>query len=303
MGVDTFKVKDSIFKIFPENGNNLFSWTFKGEEIFYYPENFVEERQKFYNGGNPILFPSVGRTWLIEEDKRTLGKYKIYGEEKLYNMPLHGFVDLGEWEKVEETEEDDLVKVKYKFFYNNLKNEYYPFSVDFFIEYILNEKKLTIISEIINNSDKIVPFAYGLHPYFYFRKDNNNIEVVLNCRKEIILDDEMKIGVGEKDFNEKKIPIISGKYYERAFKEIETNTAEIINRSTGRSVQIVYDENVEILVLYSVEDKDFVCLEPWTRGLGGFGSLSIKNYEQGNKLIFLKPGESKKIEISYIIKP
>ncbi len=302
MIVDTFEVKDSIFKILPENGNNLYSWTFKGEEIFYYPEKFVEERQKFYNGGNPILFPSVGRTWLIEGDKRILGKYKIYGEEKLYNMPLHGFVDSGKWEKIDETAEDDLAKVRYKFSYDNLKDEYYPFSVDFFIEYLLNEKKLTIISEIVNNSDRIVPVAYGLHPYFYFRKDDG-IEVAINCGKEIILDEEMKIGVGERDFDEKKIPVISGKYYERAFKETEKNTAEIINKTTGKSIQIVYDDNIEILVLYSVEDRDFVCLEPWTRGLGGFGSLNIKDYEKGNKLIFLKPAESKKIEISYMVKP
>ena len=49
---------------------------------------------------------------------------------------------------------------------NDKTLENYPFDFQLQIKYTLQEKKLIIAYEVINNSDKKMPFSLGAHPAF-----------------------------------------------------------------------------------------------------------------------------------------
>ena len=48
---------------------------------------------------------------------------------------------------------------------------------------------------------------------------------------------------------------------------------QLVDRPAGHTINIDFDETAELLVVYAPGGADFMCLEPWTRGLGGFGAL------------------------------
>ena len=54
----------------------------------YCPEDLPGSAQKITGGGNPLLFPSVGRTWDHSSGVPVVGTYRIYGLDKTYFMTL-----------------------------------------------------------------------------------------------------------------------------------------------------------------------------------------------------------------------
>ena len=66
---------------------------------------------------------------------------------------------------------------------------------------------------------------------------------------------------------------------------------QLIDRPAGRTINVDFDQSAEMLVVYAPDSADFMCLEPWTRGLGGFAALREPGWEKGKAVPVLEAGE------------
>ncbi len=51
----------SVLRFAPQAGGRLLSWIIDGEEVIHWPENADWSQPARIRGGNPLLFPFLGR--------------------------------------------------------------------------------------------------------------------------------------------------------------------------------------------------------------------------------------------------
>src|SRR5690606_21833708 len=108
------------------------------------------------HGGNPILFPFAGRSFVDGE----MGKW-VY-EKKTLPMPLHGFAQAGDYELVDVR--DSGFEVLLKPTETDLLA--YPFKYEFSVVYRFQELSFGVEFRLKNLDDKIIPWSPGHHFYF-----------------------------------------------------------------------------------------------------------------------------------------
>lgn len=129
--VDTYQIDNkNSFSIAQSWGCNIFSWIVDGKEIMFCPEGYPEAAFKITGGGNPILLPSVGRTWDQSSGEPVLGNYRIYGIDRTFFMPNHGILFFCKWNKIEENQTQDSASVAYELIIpDEVKEKNYPFDL------------------------------------------------------------------------------------------------------------------------------------------------------------------------------
>ncbi len=302
--------KNIIF-VAPAMGCNVFSWISEGKEVFFIPDDFFQMGDPL-RGGNPVLFPSVGRTWKQVPGKEPAAeKYGIRASRKSYTMPCHGIASQGTWTKVSggvlnrdfsaNTAESASVSTAYEFTPNpEAVEKHYPFSVSLTLAYVLCRRSLTIYAVMRNTGDRPAPAAFGLHPYFRI-EDKAETVINLPCKYRVMLHPELLIPDGRKQHLEGPIRLDPEKTYDMAFGGIKGENATIRDGRTGRNIHIRYNNAVSMFVLYSGKDTSFLCLEPWTSGLGGYASLSEKGWETRAEVPVIPQHEEKVFTAVYRI--
>ncbi len=300
--MDIYRLKpDSSVAIAPEYGCNLFSWNVNGKELLYCPKGFSENSCEFFSGGNPVLFPSVGRTWARSSGKPIADIYRIHGKKGVYKMPCHGILPFGEWVKESEEIAEEHVQVEYSFSYNeNIFSEYYPFRVSFNLSFTLTHTTIRIKGSFTNRGEIPAPFAFGLHPYFRIA-DRDCVQLHIPATKRVELDPSLLIPTGKESPALSSLSLKKGQVYDIAFSGLNENRASIIDRKMEQAIHIDFDKNIEMFVIYSGADSDFICLEPWTRGLGAYEFLASDNWQNGRRINVLQPGENKTVMIDYSV--
>jgi galactose mutarotase-like enzyme len=302
MKLDEYALRpDAAFSIAPEFGCNLISWTVAGRPVLYCPENFSFRTEDFYHAGNPILFPSVGRTWDRSGDEPVSERYRICGHARPFQMPIHGLLTLGQWAKMEEDISADAITVQYRLILPPAVMEnHYPFPVTFRLRYTLKAASVRMEAFIENCGTGPAPFAFGLHPYFSVMT-RDAVEIQLPCRSRMVLDPTLLIPVGKEPMDSSIFHLERDKTYDMGFTDVAGRQAVLIDIRAGRRVQIDFDANIEAFVIYSAPDKPFVCLEPWMRGLGAFETLVREDWTTGKAISVLRPGERRTIFIEYSV--
>ncbi len=270
--------------------------------MLYNPETQGKMPEGYYSGGNPILYPSVGRTWDRSGNRPEPDKYWIFGRENVYKMPCHGIVPAGRWVQTKEQSQRGKVEVEYSFSLSEkTMSEHYPFDMSFLLRYTLKKYSVGIEAIFRNNGTSPAPFAFGYHPYFQF-SDRSNICVHLPCGKRALLDPELLIPTGESKMSSSTLSFERGKACDMAFTGINGKRASVINKSTGAGVHVDFDENIEMLVVYSGTDSNYVCLEPWTRGLGAYEKLRHANWTDSGEIPVLQPQQTKTVNVKYSVR-
>lgn len=152
--------------IAPELGSNL--WQFRvGEKSIIYTDK-ERLRQRLWTGCfNLWPYPNRirGKEYEFEGIKISLKDIK----RKEGNEPLiHGLIDDQVWQYENPVIEDDHVSVATRIsitLYTPLYR-FFPWESRLQLKYILGENGLKVEYEVVNNSDKRMPFGFALHPYF-----------------------------------------------------------------------------------------------------------------------------------------
>ena len=309
MNVETWRIDtDSSFSIAVDRGCNLFSWIVEGRDVFFHPESFLKADATPFDGGNPILFPAVGRTWDRSGSKPAQDVYRVHGRPGQYTMPIHGIVPYCTWEKVSEEKTGEQICLQYRMLVPaDVRKRHYPFDVDFMQAFAVGRNgaggnSLVLRATFQNNGKDIAPVACGYHPYFAVAEaSRSGVEILVPCRERLVLDPELLVPTGESEPFSGVISVEADEYYDAGFVGVTGRRASVRDRTGKREIRIDVDESVTTFVVYSRPGAPFVCLEPWTAGLGGYEQLRTADWQAGGALPTIKPGEEKTVEITYTV--
>ncbi|WP_269242484.1 aldose 1-epimerase family protein [Flavobacterium limnophilum] len=119
-------------------------------------EYIWEGNPAFWGKHSPILFPIVG----------TLKNNSYHYEGTEYQLSRHGFARDMEFKLIKQSESSATFSLTS----SEESRKVYPFDFELQIIYTLDENKLIIGYNIINNNNGVMPFSIGAHPAFALPK-------------------------------------------------------------------------------------------------------------------------------------
>jgi galactose mutarotase-like enzyme len=223
----------------PDRGGMITSLKLRGEEILYFDEDTFKDKKMSVRGGIPILFPNVG---LIPDE------LKDNGGEKFSNLKQHGFARNMKW-SYKKIQNGFIENIKS----NNITKKVYPYDFDLTISGFFEKDGTFTIYQSVKNLDKIenLPISSGLHPYFKVsNSEKKNIK--FNFKGGYVAENKNEewINEGTLFLDNVDIPI------------------EIIIPDLGILTLNISKEYKKIWI-WSQKGKDFICIEPAMRDLGG----------------------------------
>jgi galactose mutarotase-like enzyme len=232
----------SSVSICPARGAISTQLTLGGKELFYLDEATFIDPNANIRGGNPILFPICGQL--------TDGQYEWDGQT--YPMKNHGVARIKPWEVIaSSTEGQASLSVLLRSDADTLAS--YPFEFELEFTYILQGGKLRVEQHYRNLSRKPMPVYAGFHPYF------------ATTDKELVYETDATEYLDYNDEQVKKIGNaidLNGKVESLAL--LNADKPEIaFSLSADCRVTMSYSDIFKYVVLWSVEGKPFVCVEPW----------------------------------------
>ncbi|MGY8523795.1 aldose epimerase family protein [Paracidovorax citrulli] len=142
----------------PAAGGRLVRWIHHGNDLLHWPDPADWTRPAKIRGGNPLLFPLIGRHFVDGQAghwRDPLGEVRV--------MPQHGFardlpfevaaIDAGQSITMSLTDSDAT-------------RDAYPFAFRFDVGYRLLANGLEAVFEVHNRSETSLPFQAGHHFYF-----------------------------------------------------------------------------------------------------------------------------------------
>lgn len=256
---------DSAVLVCPERGGIIIGCRLKGRELFYLDKATFIDPSANIRGGNPILFPICGQL----ENK----EYQWNG--KTYPMANHGVARTSSWE-VAGTGVEGGASITLTLSSNETTLESYPFRFELAFTYTLSDGELHM-HQTYRNTDKqeAMPFYAGFHPYFAI-EGGKDISYATDAATYLDYNDNVvKPYAGSLD--------LEGLVESVALLDAKENAIGF-PVAPGVVVKLSYSPIFKYVVLWSVEDKPFVCVEPWMALTG-----ELNRQEQ---LITLEPGKS-----------
>lgn len=290
--------------IAPDWGCNLFSWRVNGRELMYIPDGYPEAAFKITGGGNPILFPSVGRTWDRSGGTPVAGPWRLFGTDTVFSMPSHGIVYQSRFEKVEEASGADEATVIYRLnMPEAVTRDNYPFHVGLTQRFALKPGAVELEATLTNEGDVPAPAAFGYHPYFRISNPRRDgVTVRLPVAKRLLLTENTVLLTGESEPTDGVLRLDPDLYYDQAFGEPTGNRMTLTDEQAGHAIHVDFGEGFELFFAYAPDGAEFFCIEPWTRGLGAFEHLKDAGWETGALIPVLQPGESRNYRATFSVK-
>lgn len=231
--------------VVPERGGIVTSWQIQGQEIFYMDTERFKDPTLSVRGGIPLLFPICGN---LSEDTYTL-------DGQTYQLKQHGFARNLSWlAKEQSTEDGASMTVCLKS--DETTRAVYPFDFELNFVYTLRGNTLELCYRHTNLSERPMPFATGIHPYFAV-KDKGGLTFELpSTEYKVKGGAEVYRFSGQFDFNQEEIDF--------AFINLTGPSATVTDRVRNLKLTVEYDQHYSTLVFWTVKGKDFYCLEPWS---------------------------------------
>lgn len=250
----------STARIAPQFGARLLDWQVDQKPVIHWPETADWSKVAGVRGGNPILFPFLGRHMVNGE----IGWW-IDSAGKKRALPMHGFARNTPFTVIPES---DPFTLRMRIEATPQTREAYPFEFIFDVVYQLGKSSLETRLEVTNTCTTPMPYYMGHHYYFSVpHTDRENWEVRIPCERrgrqnpdgsipetpattdtfgldELTLSDSMQIGLRSKKIS-------------------------LLEKKSARGVTIDLDVAGSI-PWYAVTtwtekpESDFYCVEPWT---------------------------------------
>ena len=231
-----------------ELGAEIKSFTVNGVDYIWKGDPDVWARSA------PNIFPMTGG---FRDDK-----YILNGKE--YRMPKHGFA-LNSMFEVESRSETEAVFVLRE---NEETKKVWPYDFEFRVCYKLNDGKLIVDYRVINKSNSKMWFSVGSHDGFSTPEGIEEYDIVFPGKETLSsytlfgnLIGEDKTGIIE---DTDTLPLKYDYFAVDAlvFKDVKSESCRLINRNTGRGVQLDFPK-FPVLMLWTKPGAKYICIEPW----------------------------------------
>lgn len=264
----TYILKDlttnSRLEIVPERGGIATKWSIQGQDILYLDKERFKNPDLSIRGGIPVLFPICGNL---------PSNIFLYNHQK-YSLKQHGFARDLPWQVLGQST-DTSAKVILCLKSNPQTLEVYPFEFELIFSYELQGNKLIINQSYENKSSGEMPFSFGFHPYFYC-DDKSQLSLDIPAQEYQSKTGEQSYPfTGELDYSLAEIDI--------AFTKLQGQTASFDDRKRDLKVKLSYSDCFSTLVFWTLKDKNYICVEPW--------SSPRNSINTGEQLKYLQPQE------------
>lgn len=263
----------SHLEVVPERGGIITRWQVQEQEILYLDAERFADPNLTVRGGIPILFPICGN---LPDNTYT---YK--GQQ--YTLKQHGFARDLPWEVTQMTQGQTSLTLVLNS--NEQTRALYPFDFQLAFTYQLLGNSLEIQQRYTNHSSEPMPFACGLHPYFNVQ-DKTKLHFTIPATE--FQEQRAKAvnpWLGEFDFGQEEI--------DAAFMPLSSQSATVTDSSQRSQLQLSWDNTYSTLVFWTVKDKDFYCLEPWSAPRNAINT--------GEHLIHLAPNASQEAFVRFSV--
>lgn len=265
-------------EIVPERGGMVTEWSINDQQILYFDADRFTDPAKSVRGGIPILFPICGNL----PDNR----YSVEGQS--YELAQHGFARNLPW-----TVRDRAVKENGAVLELVLEStadtlSVYPFEFQIVFTYRLQGTRLHIDQTYSNKSERPMPFSTGLHPYFHLAEASTRTKSQLQLdipatRYTDQINQTEHDYTGSLDWNAPELDL--------AFRPVSAQQAAAVDPSRQLKISIDYDSVYTTLVFWTVAEKNYYCLEPWSAPRNALNT--------GTDLLQLAPSETRSMQVTF----
>lgn len=148
---------DNYLLLAPAHGGRLVRWVHRGQDILYWPDDADWSRVAKVRGGNPLLFPFIGRHFVDGEP----GKWRD-ADGLVRELPQHGFARDMAFAVSDFSES----AVSMTLASSDATRAGYPFDFVFTVSYRLVPEGLEAELEVRNTGSAPLPWYAGHHFYF-----------------------------------------------------------------------------------------------------------------------------------------
>lgn len=237
--------QNTRLEVVPERGGIITRWQVNNQEILYLDTERFANPDLTVRGGIPILFPICGNL--------PNNSYIYQGQS--YPLKQHGFARDLAWSVVEQSDQG-AAAITLSLSSSDYTRPLYPFDFQLVFTYILQGNTLTLRQQYINQSDRLLPFSTGLHPYFTVA-DKTQLQFAIPATQLQNQQNQTRHPfTGQFDFETDEIDV--------AFRPLSQPSAQVIDRQRQLCLTLDYDSSYSTLVFWTVKGKDYYCLEPWS---------------------------------------
>ena len=257
-----------LLRVVPERGGLISGWRCSGHEVVYLDlERFLDPAQSV-RGGFPVLFPITGG---LPDNRLPLPQ----GE---FSLGQHGFARQLPW-RMEPLADGRGIQLQLSDTPETLTA--YPFHFRLSMEVRLAPAALEISTVVENRSSDVMPFSFGLHPYF-------NLSSLAAAQVE---------GLPPQCLNHLTMEEAStAAQMERLASGIDllvkpTGTVRLVDEAAGTSLELQLSHPLDLVVLWTEPPRPMVCMEPW--------SAPRQALLSGDRRLELHPGTSTSLDTRY----
>ena len=287
-------------RILPQQGFNLYYWTFEGAQVLMEPEDIAVYGTKY---GIPILFPTPNRTkdatyvWQGETHVMTRGGEKVQ---------RHGFVHNQPFTVTKLSADGDSAVCEAEITLREADGGFsgYPFPCTLRVRYTLSAAGVRMDATILNEGDRVMPFGFALHPYFSKRGDANQAFIKVPAERCYETDDDL-IATG------RIFPAKEGQIIHDGFHSVESLSLDTGYRGlTQDKVSIVRYADIDVLIrasdcfrnaiVYTPHSRPGFCIEPQTNATN-FLNLFAEGLVDESGLLALPAGKAFRCWVDFTI--
>jgi galactose mutarotase-like enzyme len=230
----------------------------------------------------PNLFPVVGE---LPE-----GTYTY--DNEIFAMKRHGFARTKEF-KVVKQEDNKLV---FELDADDETLQQYPFKFRLLVAYKLEDNKLSVTYQVLNEDKKAMYFSIGGHPGFnvpfypgeqysdYFIE----FEKPETLNRHLLTDDGLQSGDTERVLEHEQVLQLKHSYFDKdalVFKNLHSEKLVLGSRTNQRRLEMTFEGFPYLGIWAKPGPSPYVCIEPWCGIAGSTDETGeLKEKEGINKL-------------------
>lgn len=255
----------SLVRIAPQYGGRLLSWHVDGEPVIFWPENADWNNVARVRGGNPLLFPFLGRHRVDGQ----IGRWRD-AAGVVRDLPMHGFARNLPFAA---QPSDDSATLVMRLDATQALQASYPFDFRFEAAYrlasLVNAHTLDVTLTTTNRGTTPMPYYAGHHFYFALPHDERamtTLELPPTHRREQLADGT----ISAPEPGEARYRLDDARIYDRChcLDGMPTQPVRIVMPGRRRTIDITLDVPGSI-PWYAITTwtespaSDFYCVEPW----------------------------------------
>ena len=257
-------------RIVPERGGIVTEWRCGEREVLYFDQERYADPGKSIRGGIPVLFPICGN----------LPGDLLEVNGVAHTLQQHGFARNLPWQ-LQLLEDQSGVRLSLTDTAETLAAYPFPFLVEMKIRPLAQALEIQIT--IQNRSESVMPFSFGLHPYFNI---SDLAQTDLDGLNERCLN---HLEMAETDTASQLGRLPEGV----DFLCRPAGPVTLIDRTTGQQLKLQHQQPMDLTVIWTEPPRAMVCVEPWT---GPRQSLI-----SGDRKLEIQPGASTALSCRYAV--